>query len=279
MLVCLDSRCVCSLAFVIVVLLATLTAVQVGSSPSLVRYNVHHGSGMGVLLLRERYCAGLQGCVIDPVFVVSGGLSRPLRGGSTDTHDVVCGMDDADIIGDVLGEGESDDAVESGAHLLNPGGDESSEAGKQKSESASEVSAPGMSSGVDDEGRRIWGVRKASVQAMQNIGSGREVWKGKYWANIDQKRCEIHPLQTRKETAEGIIPKSILWGEDCPEATMEPPSGYFRPYGDAIPLNDTSVPRPPPSHLPESPCKTARKRNAGLKSVFLPHLPHATHHH
>lgn len=137
----------------------------------------------------------------------------------------------ADIPGDVAGEGES--AADGGGGA---GADE------PPSSSVSEVSAlDTMSSGVNDEGHRVWGMRKATIDQMENLGSGREVWKGLYWANTEQKRCELTPLATEAERAAGIRPRSLLWEEDCAEATMEAPPGYFRPYGDAIPLNDTWI--------------------------------------
>jgi len=136
----------------------------------------------------------------------------------------------ADIPGDVPGEGES--AADGGGAGAN----------EPPSSSASEVSAiDTMSSGVNDEGHRVWGARKVTIDQMEKLGSGREVWKGLYWANTEQKRCELTPLATDADRAAGIRPRSLLWEEDCAEATMDAPPGYFRPYGDAIPLNDTWI--------------------------------------
>jgi len=137
----------------------------------------------------------------------------------------------ADIPGDVPGEGESAADGGGGAGPFEP-----------PSSSVSEVSAlETMSSGVNDEGHRVWGMRKITIDQMEKLGSGREVWKGLYWANTEQKRCELTPLATETERAAGIRPRSLLWEEDCAEATMDAPPGYFRPYGDAIPLNDTWI--------------------------------------
>ena len=145
----------------------------------------------------------------------------------------------ADFPGDVS-SAECESVNDSGA-----GGAQSGGAGPDEprpSSSASEASAlDTMSSGVDEAGHRVWGERKATIDEMQNLGSGREVWKGLYWANIEQKRCELSPLATQAERAAGLRPRGILWGEDCAEATMDAPPGYFRPYGDAIPLNDTWI--------------------------------------
>ena len=199
----------------IVGLFVTCTTQNVGSGPwAQAALATVPGTGRGLLSLRggaephtNRDC-GVQA------------LARPAE------HDI----DGADIRGDVWGEGESEETLGVHAGRIDDTG------------SASEPSFPeAMSSGVDEDGNRVWGARKATLQQLQQIGSGREAWNGKYWANIEQKRCEIPPPRSRKEKAAGIRPKSILWGDDCPEATMDPPSGYFRPYGDAIPLNDTWI--------------------------------------
>ena len=193
----------------------------------------------------RRHRLAAQGCAISgqhrPFLAAPTPADRArwrLRGGS--------GSDDAldqaaenthdgeSIVGDVLGEDESCEAVAarcSGNQEPNEG----------PASSASEASVEVLSSAVDEEGNRVWGVRKAALEATCVRGSGREAWAGKYWANELQRRCEIEPLPTSKERAKGIQPKSILWGDDCAEARMDPPPGYFRPYGDAIPLNDTFI--------------------------------------
>jgi len=169
--------------------------------------------------------------------VSPGGFNLPgphgcrLRGGSADTWtEPTRGIiDDADIVGDVLGESEEALTIEHS----HEGSDAST---------ASEASVSAVSSGIDPEGgHRVWGQRKMSVQEMQERGSRREVWKGAYWANLIQKQCEMRPTRSKKEKAEGITPKSILWGDECAEALMDTPPGYFRPYGDAIPINDTYI--------------------------------------
>ena len=164
-------------------------------------------------------------------------LMLPLRGGSEP------GCNDELFVGDVRSECESSGfsargdsppgsgTVEKGATAPGLSGDSET----------SEASFVGLSSGVDSADQRVWGQRKASAAELCSIGSGREVWEGKYWANLEQKKCEILPSCTQAESAAGVRPKSILWGEDCPEASMDPPDGFYRPYGNAIPLNDTWI--------------------------------------
>lgn len=149
-----------------------------------------------------------------------------LRGGSRDAttgSHLKAGpsIDEADIVGDIPGEDESDETL--------------------RIPCASDTSHDAAPAVEDEESSQTDRIRKTPFREMEGIGVDRQVWKGRYWANLEQKRCEVLPTVKNKYLAAEVRPRSILWGEDCAEATMDAPPGYFRPYGDAIPLNDTWI--------------------------------------
>ena len=134
-------------------------------------------------------------------------------------------IDEADMIGDVPGEDESDEAPTALGHGT----------------SGDSVAGSDAPRAGENDGVQTARLQKAPLSEMGSIGHDRHPWNGRYWASLEQKRCEVLPSVEKQHKPDGVRPKSILWGEDCAEATMDAPPGYFRPYGDAIPLNDTWI--------------------------------------